>query len=340
MNRVVAGTAIAGLLMMASACSDDSGSGGAVAPAARSLSAMLGWLPESLADSATTASFADLDELRGGSSAGSVEDDVRLLDERSGHGQVVPSAFSGSILEPEFAEYAGFDSRDIAAWVEAGALPDLVTVLVGRFDAGRIEKALRSSPGGDALVVQHDGDVVTFLLGEQGANDIASRSAIRPIGGALVLALSGNVLVWGSEAASVTASVSGHATGASMAGRAAVAAIAAVVEPASPDSGGFGTPTAGESWRLAGWGESYSDAGTTITLALYYPDAAAATAAATAFRAHVANDASAVDGTPWADVVTVVAAGADGVVMTATLTTTRSLLMQRNFQRLDNLLQF
>ena len=158
----------------------------------------------------------------------------------------MPSALSSSILDPDFARFAGFDTRNIAAWAEMGQPPDLVTVLVGRFDAGTIEKALRSSPGGDELSVQRDGDVVTFSLGAAGSNDYSVVSPIRRIGGPLVIALAADVLVWGSDASTVAACVDAHAGTTSAARLPAVADVAAALDTVAPASGGLTVPLADE----------------------------------------------------------------------------------------------
>ncbi len=326
------------VLALVSACSDDGS--GAVAREQRTLSAMLTWFPAELTGTSSSIMFADLDGLRAGTTAASFEDDVRLLDERSGHGAVVPSVFSGSILDPEFAAYAGFDTRNIAAWVEVGQLPNRVTVLVGRFDDGAIEKALRSSPGSELIDVVREGGVTTFTIPTPAGLDLQAVSPIRPTGGPLAVALAGNVLVWGNDAVVVAGCLAAASGAASVATMPLLADVAAALDAAAVTTGGVTVPFAGESWRLAGYGETRTDGVSTVTVALRYDTAEEASAAAVAFRDHIANDDSAADGEPWAATVTVADSHADGATMIATLSTDQAMLVLRNLQRLDNLLSF
>lgn len=330
--------AFGSVVALVSACGSDGP--GAVAREQRTLSAMLTWFPAELTGTSSSIMFADLDGLRAGAKAASFEEDVRLLDERSGGGAVVPGVFSGSILDPEFAAYAGFDTRNIAAWAEVGEQPDRVTVMVGRFDAGAIEKALRTSPGSELLDVVREGGVTTFTIPTPAGLDIQAVSPIRPLGGPLAVALAGNVLVWGSDASVVAASLDAAAGAASVATMPVLADVAAALDAAAVTTGGVTVPFAGEAWSLAGYGETRTDGVSTVTLALRYRTADEAAAAAVAFRDHVAADESAADGEPWADTVTVVDSHADGATMVATLSTAQAMLVLRNLQRLDNLLTF
>ncbi len=328
----------AAIAMVAMAGCGGSGDGGASDD--RSPSSLLSWVPSSVGASPGPVIFADLDGVRDGKSASSFEDDITLLDERSRRGPIMPLAFSGSILDPEFAEFAGFDTRNISAWAEAGSLPDVITVLVGRFDAGKIEKALRSSPGGEALDVQRDGDTVVMALGEEGQSDFAAASPIRRTGGALVVGLVGDVLVWGSTEARVRAALAAHTDGTSLADAAATAALAAALTDASVMSGGVATPTGGESWEMVGFGESYSADLTTVTIVFRYASPAAAADAVGAFTAHVADDTSVVNEQPWAERLTLQSAVTDGNLMVATLTSEGTAVVLRNLSQLDNLLVF
>lgn len=330
--------AFGSVVALVSGCGGD-GSGG-VAREQRTLSAMLTWFPAELTGTSSSIMFADLDGLRAGTKAATFEDDVRLLDERSGGGAVVPGVFSGSILDPEFAAYAGFDTRNIAAWAEVGQQSDRITVMVGRFDAGTIERALRSSPGSELLDVVREGGVTTFTIPTPAGLDMQAVSPIRPLGGPLAVALAGNVLVWGSDAAVVAACLAAASGAASVATMPLLADVAAALDAAAVNTGGVTVPFAGEAWSLAGYGETRTDGVSTVTIALRYDSAEEAAAAAVAFGDHVAQDDSAADGEPWAERVTVVESHADGATMIATLSTEQTMLVLRNLQRLDNLLTF
>ena len=245
------------------------------------------------------------------------------------------------IREPEFAQFAGFDTRQIAVALEYGVLPDTVAVLVGTMKSGAIQKGLEASPGGEATTKEQVGAVTYLSLGEDGASDFGSVSPIRRVGQPLRLAIEGDTLYWGRTRASVEAAVGAVANAApSLADDANYLAVAGALDAAKVANGILVAPEAAESWSLAGLGETFQGDASTVTVALLYATPAMATAAVAAFRAHIESGVSLVSSAPWSEVLTVVDISAAGPLMTATLTSKRPGLAANVVVTQDNLLQF
>ncbi|MGB8858146.1 MAG: hypothetical protein WCC60_02770 [Ilumatobacteraceae bacterium] len=301
---------------------------------------LLGAVPDTADTRARPVFYSNLRSLRDGERPKTFEDDVRLLFDKSSTRLFLPDAVGTGMLEPDFARYAGFDTRQIEASLEFGELPDNVAVLVGTMKAGEIRKGLAASPGGDQLV-ENSVDGVTYLsLGDDGG-DFGSVSPIRRIGQPLRMAIMGDTLYWGRTTPSVEACIAAAGDAApSLGDDSNYSAVAGALDKGGIVNGVLVAPAGGESWTLAGLGETFQGETSTVTIALQYATPAMAASAATAFKAHVENDQSLATARPWSAVLTVSAAAADGSLMIATLTSTKPGISSTVVVQQDNLLQF
>jgi hypothetical protein len=247
---------------------------------------------------------------------------------------------SAGILQAEFADFTGFDTRNIDAFLDFGSQADQVAAIVGGFDVGDLESGLRLSPGGEALEQETIDDVSYLSLGIEGEIDFEAVSVIREIGQPLRIAVSGQVLYWSRSRELVDACVAAaDGAGASLADDAAYSSVAAALDAASVVTAQLLPPWNGETWTVAGLGETFHGETSTLTIALHYSDPAAATAAVEAFRVHVHDDES-LSGRPWSEVLTATDIHADGSLMIATLESLNPGIAGEIFFRQENLLQF
>ena len=335
---------VSALLLLGVGCGDkDGGNGGSGGSdvAARSLLGLLGTVPDTEANRSQPIFYGNLDRVRGGESGGSLEDDVSRLMEGSSNSVSLPRAISSGILEPEFAEFTGFDTREIEAFIDFGPQNEQGTVLVGGFDVGDLTSGLRASPGGDGLA-EESIDGVTFLaLGTEDDVDFGAVSAIRRLGEALRIAVDGNLLYWSRSRALVGSCVAAESgAAASVADVAAYSAIATVLDGASVAIAIVLPPWSGESWEVAGVGETFDGETSTLTIALSFADEAAAAAAVDALRAQIETGEMLSNGTPWADVLTATDIHAEGSLLVATLTSLNPGIATDIYLRQENLLQF
>ncbi|MCE9621269.1 MAG: hypothetical protein K8R99_02870 [Actinomycetia bacterium] len=319
---------------------DKSGGSGSSSEATRSVLGLLGVVADNEANRSQPIVYGNLERARGGDNPGSFEDDVALLMEGTSNSLSLPRAISGGILEPEFAEFTGFDTREIEAFLDFGSQPDQVTALVGSFDAGDLESGLRSSPGGDALEEESIDGVTYMSLGADDDVDFGAVSAVRRLGEPLRIAVDGDLLYWSRGRALVDACIAAASdAGPSLADDAAYAAVAGVLDAASVVTAELVPPWGGEGWAFAGLGEAFSGETSTLTIALSYSDAAAASAAVAAFRTQVESGVS-LAGSPWSEVLTATDIHAEGSLMIATLTSLNPGISHDLFLRQENLLQF
>lgn len=334
MKRLI-GTVMIGLLAMGAAgCSDSGGGGGK--PADTTLFGMLHSVPDTEANRLSVLVYGNLARVRDGDSKGSGAADLKMLIDRTDGEVTLPSAIQNGIIQDEFRGFAGFDTRNIDAALEYGNLPDAVAVLAGHFDAGKVKKALASSPGGDGLQAESADGVERLGL----ANDVGNRSTIRSIGQQLEIAVDSTTLVWARTVEAVDQCLAVRATSGSLADDTAYGAVATVLDGAVVTSAQITAPSAGETWVLAGIGEVRKGKKSTLTVVLQYPDAASATDAVTAFRDHIDHDESLRTGDGWNDLVEITDLRNVGATMVATLTTERAGLGRSVILTGDNLLQF
>jgi len=327
------------LLVPAAACSSDAKGTGGGQGSVVSLSGLLAHVPDTAANREHVIFYSDLARLRGGTHAGSAADDVSLLGQASSRAFFLPSTLGSGVGDPTFAEYTGFDTRDIDATMEFGVLPDGMSIVVGDVNAGSVKKGLLSSPGGDGLQSEKVDGVTYFALGEEGSVDIEHRSVIRRIGQPVRMAIDGNTFYWGRTRAAIDACVAAE-DGTSLADDANYSAVAARLDAAQVVNGALFSPRAGEPWTVGGMGEAFKGGASTVTVALQYGTPAMAAAAATAFTTHVQHDESLRTSAPWADILTVTDAHADGTLMVATLASRQPGVAFDVLQAQDNLLQF
>ncbi len=320
--------------------SDESGGSGAPDEATLGVLGLLGVVADNEGNRSQPIFYGNLTRLRGGDKPSSLADDVALLMESSSNSLSLPRAVSGGILQPEFAEFTGFDSRDIDAFLDFGSQPDQVTALVGSFDVGDLESGLRRSPGGEALENETIDGVSYLSLGAQDDVDFDAVSAVRRLGEPLRLAVDGELLYWSRDRALVDACLAAAGDAASLADDAAYASVAEVLDAASVVVAQLVPPWGGEGWNFAGLGETFEGETSTLTIALSYSDAAAAVAAVAAFRAQLETSVSLFDGTPWTEVLTASDVYAEGSLMIATLTSLNPGISNDIFMRQENLLQF
>ncbi|MEQ1872461.1 MAG: hypothetical protein ABL953_01940 [Ilumatobacteraceae bacterium] len=328
------------LLVIGVACGGDSKDGGSSDGATTSVLGLLGSVPDTEGNRTEPLFYGNLDRLRDGDNPGSFEDDVTLLSERSDNSVSLPRTISGGILEPEFREFTGFDTREIDAFLDFGSQTDQVGVIVGSIDAGDLESGLRSSPGGDGLTEESIDGVTYLSLGAEGETDFGAVSAVRRLGEAVRIAVDGSTLYWSRSRALVDACVAAAGDGsASLADDAAYAGVAGALDAAAVASALVVPPWSGEAWTVAGLGEVFDGETSILTIALHYADAAAAAAAVDAFSAHVASGV-ALSGVSWSEMLTITEVRAEGSLMIATLTSLNTGIASEIYFRQENLLQF
>jgi len=334
---------VSALLLVGVGCGDASnGDGnGAADGATASVLGLLGVVPDTEGNRGQPIFYGNLNRLRDGDNADSLADDVTLLMDRSSNSFSLSRTVSNGILKPEFVEFTGFDTRDIDAFVDFGSQTDQVTAIVGSFDAGDLESGLRSSPGGDELVLETIDDVSYFALGRDDEIDFAAVSAIRRLGEPLRIAVNGPVLFWSRSRALVDACVGAASDSTvSLADDAGYSSIAAALDAAAVVSALLLPPWGSESWTVAGLGESFHGETSTLTVSLHYADEAAAAAAVDAFRAHLETGVSLFNPTPWSEVLTATDIHAEGSQMFAALTSKNPGIATEIYLTQENLLQF
>jgi len=338
MKRLCGHALVAFAVVAAAGCGGSDGGGASASK--DSLSSMLHSVPDVAGNRTVPVVYGNLGRIRDGEKASSSDDDISLLLEQSDGTFFVPSVIRAGVTQSEFSKYAGFDTRNITAALEYGSTPDTVAVLVGRFDTGKVKKALKSSPGGDELRNSEVDGLQRFGLGSGHDINPDNRSAIRQIGQGVEIAVDGSNLVWTTTSAVLGECLAARAGDSSLADDEGYAAVAKALDTAKVQTADLVSPTAGESWSVAGLGETRERGRSVLTIALQYADEATATAAVDKFRKHLDVDNSLRDGTPWADIVSVVEITADGATLIATLSTSRAGLGHTVLLTSDNLLQF
>lgn len=342
MKRVVVSLLMS--MMAVAGCGDDgeqSGNGGSAAADPASLLALLSSVPDTAGARFGGIFYGGLDRLRDGETAATAEDDVALLAATSPNAAFLASMMMNPPSDPEFAAMAGFDTRAVAASLQFGEIPDNGAVIAGSMDADDIEAALRTSPGGDALVVDDAEGVIRFSLGEEGGSSFLEASAVRRTGEALRMAVTDATLVWARSSALVDAClVAASGAAPSLADDVAYLGVATVLDAAAAHTAVLVSPRDGESWMMSGLGEAFVDGVNVLTVALHYADPAAATAAADAFRTHILDDSSAATGERWADSLIVIDTRIDGNTMVAVLAGAQPGFAISSVMRVDGLVQF
>ncbi|MDO8390097.1 MAG: hypothetical protein Q7V57_06385 [Actinomycetota bacterium] len=330
--------AIAVLAMASPGCGGSEGGG---ASATRdSLLTMLHSVPDEPANRTVPLTYGNLGRVRGDERGSSADDDISLLLELSNGSFFLPSVVQAGVTEPDFAKYAGFDTRNITAALQYGSEPDLVAVMVGRFDTGKVKKALKSSPGGDELRTSTVDGLQRFGLGSGHEINPDNRSAIRRIGQGVEIAVDESNLLWTTTTAVLNECLAARAGTTSLADDEDYAAVATALDEAGVQNADLVSRTSGEPWVVAGVGESRDGDRSALTVALQYADEAAAEAAVEAFRTHIEQGQSLRDGRPWSEVVSITDVRSDGALLIATLSTARTGLGHSVLITRDNLLQF
>ena len=170
------------VLLLVPACSDSNRSGSSPIGDGPSLAGLLHAVPDTADSRGNPVYYGNLTVVRAGQLPDNFDDDLALLVENSSGQVFLPDAVRSGIREPEFAQFAGFDTRQIAVALEYGVLPDTVAVLVGTMKSGAIQKGLEASPGGEATTKEQVGAVTYLSLGDDGASDFGSVSPIRRVG--------------------------------------------------------------------------------------------------------------------------------------------------------------
>lgn len=306
-----------------------------------SLLALLSSVPDSAGTRFGGIFYGSLDRLRDGETAATADADVALLSAISPNAVYLPSMMANAATDPEFAALAGFDTRSVAASLQFGEIPDDGAVIAGSMDADAMAAALRTSPGGDALIVS-DADGVTRLeLGDADSASLRDASAVRRSGEPLRMALSDGQLLWTRSTELVDACLAAASgSTASLADDAAYLHVATALDAADAHVAIMAAPRRGESWLLAGHGESFVDGVNVLTVALHYADPAAATAAEAAFRTHILDDSSPVTGQRWADSLIVTETRVEGSTMVAVLSGASPGFAYGSVMRQDGLVQF
>jgi hypothetical protein len=339
-------TAVVSVLMLVpitiAACSDSTGVSTTSSKAdSHSLAGVLRSVPNTAEIRGWPVFYGNLSRVRAGEHPSSSKADVLLLMDRSASSIFLPSVVKTTVNNPDFARFAGFDTRAIDAAFEFGGLPESVAGFVGTMRGSDIEKGLAASPGGDQLSKESKNGVEYLALGDDGKTDFKSISAIRTRGEPLRMALAGDTVYRSTVRTAIDAALAASGGGAkSLGDDSNYLAVAQALDTADVVNAIVVSPAAGENWLVAGLGETFKGEASTLTIALRYADAAIATSAATAFRTHVEDDDSLVFKTPWAQTLTVTDAHADGSVMVATLTSKKPGISENIVLAQDNLLQF
>jgi hypothetical protein len=340
-GRLRSAVALILTLVLIAACSSAGVSTTSSKADSRSLVGVLRSVPDTPENRGQPVFYGNLSRVRAGDHPSSFKDDVSLLMDRSALSLYLPSVVKTTVTDPDFARFAGFDTRAIDAAFEFGGLPESVAVLVGTMKSSDIEKGLAASPGGDQLAKETKNGVEYLSLGDDGKTDFKSISAIRTRGEPLRMALAGDTLYWSTTRTAIdTAVAASGGSSKSLGDDSDYLAVAQILDTADVVNAIVVSPAAGESWLVAGLGETFQGKASTLTIALRYADAAAAKSATTAFRTHVKSADSLVFKNPWAETLTVTDAHVDGSVMVATLTSKKPGLAERIVLARDNLLQF
>ncbi len=321
---------------------DEAGDGGTSTSAdGASLLALLASVPDTPDTRYGGIFYGGLDRLRDGERADTADADVALLSAVSPNAVFLPSVMMNVARDPEFAALAGFDTRSVTASLQFGEIPDDGAVIAGTMDADAMAAALRTSPGGDALVVSAADGVTRLELGDAGSASLRDASAVRRSGEPLRIALSDGRLVWTRSTELVDACLAAASgSTASLADDAAYAEVATALDAADAHVAIIAAPRRDESWLLAGHGETFVDEVNVLTVALHYADRAAATAAVEAFRAHVLGGTSPVTGQRWADLLIVTETRVEGNTMVAVLSGAPPGFAYGSVMRQDGLVQF
>lgn len=345
MKRVVA--ALAAVALLVSCGDDDDGEGGArSSTAADSLTALLGSVPDSVANRDGELYYANLNRVRVGQPAASTgDDDLRTLMSATSFSLRLPSRYNRCFADAECVAELGFDTRAIAASIEFGAIPDLTEVLVGEFSADDLRKSLEATPGGDGTRVTTADGATLLSLGVEGQSDIGGRSAFRPIGNPVTVGVGGPGLVSANEQALVEQALAVDQDD-SLAADPSYAAVARELDAAEVDVAIVLPGIEGATWLLGGLGEEVTadeDSDTpdsaVVTYVFLFADEAAAQSGADAFRTIVETGMSSVN-TPWSESLTVTSSTVNGAVLVITLQATTGGWWYDPLARRENLLVF
>ncbi|MCB0956596.1 MAG: hypothetical protein R2694_06335 [Ilumatobacteraceae bacterium] len=340
--RRLAGFLAAAVLVTGCGLFGDDGDGSGTAPERTSLAALLNFVPDTAVNRGHVIFYVDAAAVRAGTTSASGADDLQLLLDRSSNSIFMPTNVRDGILKPEWYGYAGFDSRNIDAAIEFGALPEDVEVLVGDFDVPSLESALRTSPGGDALASDDVNGTTYLSLGEGEGLSFDNVSAIRRVGQPLIWGVGDGSLVWARSRNGVDNAVvaSGNSSG-TLAQNEQYRSIADVLDQQQVAHAALVTGEATMRWQVAGMGETFTEGGgSTLVVVMSFGTDTAAAEAVDAFRAHIQNDTSSAVGSPWASTLTIQDVHADGRLVIATMTSTDAGIAMSVAIREDNLLAF
>jgi hypothetical protein len=235
-----------GLAVLLAACGgggDDSGGGGDGSP----LVQMLGAVPDT-PDAAQFVSYSDLDAYYDALGVGAppqgageeFDDWLRQVNQAEAAGDVAPLIGGAQFALDAFRypqdchDEIGVDAADIHQAIEAGAPPEVYTVVRGDFDSGDVDDAVKGDDNfSDLLETETHGGVDFYTWGEDFAQDLSRNSPVHTLGRGGRLAFSGGLLFWCFWTSGMTGMIDAAADAApSLADRADYGAIAAALDAA------------------------------------------------------------------------------------------------------------
>jgi hypothetical protein len=284
--------------------SDDGGTG-----AASPLTGLLQAVPE---EQASFVVFGDLDALLQGD-AGDGDRSRRLRElERDGRAVIVPQLLQHPDADA-VAEEIGFTLDDIDRALEAGELPDTVTVMSGSIDVDAVRKAVTTfEPFADQLDEDEADGFTIYRFGPEFQVNLAGRTPVRQLGRGDRLAVRDGLALWAASDDGIDDAVAGAAGGPSALDLPDVAAVAAELDEAGtyaalltgPEQ--FREPGAPlRPWTYAGVGAAKQDGERTLLIVLAHDDADAADANADALADLIGGGGSLASNQPWSELLVV-----------------------------------
>lgn len=273
-------------------------------------------------------------------------------------GVTEPSEISGwgSVQFDAWRDELGFSPIDIEQDVTAGASPELIQALVGRFDRQAVEEALESDPTwSDALeTAEHDGTEY-WQWGQDSDMDLERISPARRRGESARMALIDDTLLWARSTASIERLIDAADGGDSLADDDAFSDMAAALdeaeayaavlsdEPIPPDPRATpaqrarGGPTLGP-YLAYGSGAAGEADDRLMILVLAHADDEAAEDNVARLRDVVEEGVSRSTRRPWRDVLDIADLRADGRLVVAVLRTEQPGLWATHVFQRDSLL--
>ena len=223
-----------------------------------------------------------------------------------------------------FQAEIGLDPADIRQSIEAGAPPEMYTILRGGFDSGDIGDAVENDENfADLLETETHSDVNYYTWGEDFEQDFARNSPVHSLGRGGRLALHDDLLMWCFWTDGMTGMIDAAIDAAgSLADRPDVAAIADALQQADVFSaqvfGGLQTPAEFGAPSASATGAGMDAEGPALTLVFAYEDAAQAASNVATVEAGL-DGIDEFEGRPWAERVDSIDVAGEGQVVVATL---------------------